>query len=181
MSHSGNTAHQRTHPPAHEGPTAPTAVVVAMLVTEAVLAAVLIRGPLWLAVPLVLLVAHWMHGLLNAFHEASHGLLLRNRLLNDAAGTLIGLFTFMSLTLCRAAHRTHHIRLATEPTDETLIFADTGRLSSVAGAISQEIIARRQARPALISRAFLRIRRLRGQPWFRRRAGRENRDRGTSR
>ena len=34
----------------------------------------------WLAVPLVLVSSHLMHGVLIALHEASHGLLRKNRL-----------------------------------------------------------------------------------------------------
>ena len=33
----------------------------------------------WLAVPLVLVSSHLMHGVLIALHEASHGLLRKNR------------------------------------------------------------------------------------------------------
>jgi fatty acid desaturase len=52
------------------------------------------------------------------FHEASHGLLRKSRRLNDFDGTLIGIFSFMSFTLYRAAHQTHHMHLASERDEE---------------------------------------------------------------
>jgi fatty acid desaturase len=73
----------------------------------------------WCAVvPLVLILAHLMHGHLIAFHEAAHGLLCPNPRLNDALGVLIGLFSFMGLSLYRAAHHSHHSYLATERDQE---------------------------------------------------------------
>ena len=68
----------------------------------------------WLAVPLVLLASHFMHGALIGFHEASHGSLRKNRFLNDVDGVVAGVLSFMSFTLYRAAHQTHHSHLATE-------------------------------------------------------------------
>src|SRR3954454_4493933 len=63
----------------------------------------------WLAVPLVLVVSHLMHGQLIGFHEASHGLLRKNRRLNEVDGVLIGVFSLMSFSLYRAAHQLHHM------------------------------------------------------------------------
>jgi fatty acid desaturase len=71
-------------------------------------------GFVWLCVPLVLLVSHFMHGALIGFHEASHGQLRKSRFLNEADGLIIGTFSFMSFTLYRAAHQKHHSHLATE-------------------------------------------------------------------
>lgn len=68
----------------------------------------------WLAVPLMLLVSHFMHGSLIGFHEASHGMLRKNKLLNEIDGMLAGVLCFISFTLYRAAHQTHHMHLATE-------------------------------------------------------------------
>src|SRR5947209_5146895 len=65
----------------------------------------------WLAVPLVLVASHLMHGQLIGFHEASHGLLRKNRRLNEIDGVIIGTLSFMSFTLYRAAHQTHHMHL----------------------------------------------------------------------
>lgn len=76
------------------------------------------RGAWWLAAPLVLLAAHFAHGILIGFHEASHGLLRRNRLINEIDGMLIGLLGFTSFSLYRAAHQTHHAHLATERDEE---------------------------------------------------------------
>jgi fatty acid desaturase len=87
---------------------------------------VAMQGPLWLAPPLVLLVGWLMHSHLVAFHEASHGLLLPNRRLNDALGILIGLISFMSLSLYRASHRWHHAYLATERDEELWPFVVHG-------------------------------------------------------
>ncbi|MCE9519799.1 MAG: fatty acid desaturase [Verrucomicrobia bacterium] len=68
----------------------------------------------WLAVPMVLLASHFMHGALIGFHEASHGMLRKNRFLNDLDGIIAGVLSFMSFTLYRAAHQKHHSHLATE-------------------------------------------------------------------
>ena len=54
---------------------------------------------------LVLVSSHFMHGMLIGFHEASHGLLRKSRLLNEIDGVLIGVLSFMSFSLYRAAHQ----------------------------------------------------------------------------
>src|SRR4051794_38232284 len=72
----------------------------------------------WVVVPLVLVLAHLMHGHLIAFHEAAHGSLCPSPRLNDAVGLLLGVLSFMSLSLYRAAHHTHHSYLATERDEE---------------------------------------------------------------
>lgn len=79
----------------------------------------------WLAVPLVFVTAHCMHGLLIGFHEASHGMLRKSRFLNDVDGMLLGAFSYMSFTLYRAAHQTHHVHLATERDEELWPFSQT--------------------------------------------------------
>ena len=71
-------------------------------------------GLFWLAVPLVLTASHLMHGMLIGFHEASHGLLRKTRRWNEIDGIIIGIFSFMSFSLYRAAHQLHHAYLATE-------------------------------------------------------------------
>ena len=94
-------------------------VTLLFLCTEIALAAVLQSGAsLWFAVPLVLLASHLMHGGAVAFHEATHGLLRRNRRLNEFDGVLLGTFSFMSFSLYRAAHQLHHMHLATERDEE---------------------------------------------------------------
>jgi len=72
----------------------------------------------WLTVPFILLTSHFMHGALIGFHEASHGLLRKSKFLNDLDGVLAGVLSFMSFTLYRAAHQTHHMHLATEKDEE---------------------------------------------------------------
>jgi len=91
---------------------------VALLLAQAGLGLALYHGHTWLAVLLLLVVSHLMHGQLIGFHEASHGLLRKSRRLNDFDGTLIGIFSFMSFTLYRAAHQTHHMHLASERDEE---------------------------------------------------------------
>src|SRR5438309_6844005 len=71
-------------------------------------------GWLWATVPLVLVAAHLMHGLLIGFHEASHGLLRKSRRLNEFDGVLIGIFSFLPFSLYRVVHQMHHMHLATE-------------------------------------------------------------------
>jgi len=75
-------------------------------------------GAWWFGLPLVLILAHLMHGHLIAFHEAAHGSLGPNPRLNDALGLFIGMFSFMSLSLYRAAHHSHHSYLGTERDEE---------------------------------------------------------------
>lgn len=89
-------------------------IMVVLLVTQIALGFAVYHGWFWLAALLVLPVSHFMHGALIAFHEASHGMLRKSRFLNDLDGVLIGTLSFMSFTLYRAAHQTHHMHLATE-------------------------------------------------------------------
>ena len=69
---------------------------------------------IWLAVPLVLVISHLMHGLLIGLHEASHGLLRKNRRFNEFDGIVISTFSLMSFSLYRVVHQTHHAYLTTE-------------------------------------------------------------------
>lgn len=78
----------------------------------------------WLAVPLVLISSHLMHGILIGFHEATHGLLRKNRLLNEIDGMIIGTMSLMSFSLYRAAHQLHHAHLATPRDEELWPFTD---------------------------------------------------------
>jgi fatty acid desaturase len=74
----------------------------------------------------VIPVSHFMHGALIGFHEASHGLLRKNRTLNEVDGVLAGMLSFMSFTLYRVAHQTHHAHLATERDEELWPFVTVG-------------------------------------------------------
>ena len=94
-------------------------VVFLFFFTEIALWAVLQSGAsLWFAVPLVLIAGHLMHGSSVAFHEASHGLLRRSRLVNEVDGLILGTLSFMSFSLYRAAHQMHHMHLSTERDEE---------------------------------------------------------------
>ena len=85
-------------------------VIILVLVTELALAAVLQSGVSpWFAVPLALILSHLMHGASIGFHEATHGQLRRNRRFNEFDGVLLGVFSFMSFSLYRAAHQMHHM------------------------------------------------------------------------
>ena len=67
-------------------------VIILFVICEIAMIAVLKSGAsLWLAVPLVLVISHLMHGAAVGFHEASHGLLRRNRRFPEASvGDKIG-------------------------------------------------------------------------------------------
>jgi len=78
----------------------------------------------WLAVPLVLMTSHLMHGMLIGFHEATHGLLRKSRLLNEIDGVIIGTLSLMSFSLYRAAHQLHHAHLATQRDEELWPFIE---------------------------------------------------------
>src|SRR3954468_20174057 len=82
-------------------------------------------GWLWLSVPLALVAAHLMHGMLIGFHEASHGLLRKSRRLNEFDGVILGVFSFLPFSLYRVVHQTHHMHLATEKDTELWPFVRT--------------------------------------------------------
>ncbi|MDB6075426.1 MAG: fatty acid desaturase, partial [Verrucomicrobiaceae bacterium] len=100
-------------------------IVFALTFTNVAMIAALYHNNYWLAVPLALIASHFMHGLLIGFHEASHGMLRQNRTFNNFDGVLIGILSFMSFTLYRASHQTHHMHLATEKDEELWPFTDT--------------------------------------------------------
>ena len=52
-------------------------LIITFFVTQAALGFAVYHGFYWLAVPLVLVSSHLMHGMLIGLHEASHGLLER--------------------------------------------------------------------------------------------------------
>ncbi|MBN8417759.1 MAG: fatty acid desaturase [Verrucomicrobia bacterium] len=133
-------------------------VVILFFITEIALAAVLQRGePLWLVIPFILLASHFMHGAAVGFHEATHGLLRRNRRLNEFDGVLLGVFSFMSFSLYRAAHQLHHMHLATERDEELwpFIHPDMPRWSRVLAAVL-ELTFGLAFLPFLFLRIFLR-------------------------
>src|SRR5215471_8239267 len=83
-------------------------LIVLFLLSEMSLGYAVYQANYWLAGALVLLSSHLMHGTLIGFHEASHGLLRKSRLLNEIDGLIIGIFSLMSFSLYRAAHQLHH-------------------------------------------------------------------------
>src|SRR4051812_15640890 len=89
-------------------------LVFGLVFAEAGLALAVSRGWMWLTVPLVLVVSHVMHGLLIGLHEASHGLLRKNRRFNEFDGVVIGTLSLMSFSLYRVVHQSHHAYLATD-------------------------------------------------------------------
>ncbi len=99
-------------------------IIACQLASQIAVGFAVFHGWFWLAVPLVILVSHFMHGALVGFHEASHGLLRSNRVLNEIDGVLIGTLSFLSFTLYRAAHQTHHMYLATERDEEMWPFVN---------------------------------------------------------
>jgi fatty acid desaturase len=132
-------------------------IVFALLIIQVALGVALHRGLIWLAVPLVLVASHLMHGLLIGFHEASHGMLRKNRRLNEADGIIIGTFSFMSFSLYRAVHQTHHAHLAAERDEELWPFVVPGipRWARRLAAFS-ELTAGLIYSPLLFLRSFLR-------------------------
>jgi hypothetical protein len=103
-------------------------VLTALLfLTQVALGFAVYRGNYWLAVPLVLISSHLMHGIVIGFHEATHGLLRKNRLLNEIDGLIIGTLSLMSFSLYRAAHQLHHAYLASERDEELWPFVHLPR------------------------------------------------------
>ncbi|MEO5720308.1 MAG: fatty acid desaturase [Chthoniobacterales bacterium] len=128
------------------------------LFSEIALAYALYQGaPIWAVVLLVLLISHLMHGSLVGFHEASHGMLQRNRRFNEVNGVFLGILSFMSFSLYRAAHQTHHANLGTERDEELWPFVRVGtpRWGRVLAAFL-ELTAGLLFTPFLFQRAFLR-------------------------
>ena len=101
-------------------------LVLVFCLVEAALGTAVYVGVIWMAVPLALVASHLMHGIMIGFHEAAHGLLRKSRRLNEADGMIIGVFSFMSFNLYRAAHHLHHAYLATERDIELWPFAIPG-------------------------------------------------------
>src|SRR4051812_20514715 len=100
-------------------------LVFSLALTEAAIGAAVWTGWVWLALPLALVAAHFMHGLLIGFHEASHGLLRKSRRLNEFDGILIGMFSLLPFSLYRVVHQMHHMHLATEKDTELWPFVLT--------------------------------------------------------
>ena len=132
-------------------------VVATFFLTQAALAAALYHETFWLAVPLVLVSSHLMHGLLIGFHEAAHGLLRRNRRLNEIDGVIIGVLSFMSFSLYRTAHQTHHAHLGSERDEELWPFVDPdmARWKRILAAVL-ELTCGLLFTPFLFVRSFLR-------------------------
>jgi fatty acid desaturase len=111
-------------------------LVIAVVAVEAALALCVQRGWYWLAVPLVVVISHLLHGTLIGLHEAAHGLLRKNRRFNEFDGILIGILSLMSFSLYRVVHQTHHAHLTTErdyefwPLSRTNIPRGTRRLAA---------------------------------------------------
>jgi fatty acid desaturase len=132
-------------------------ISLVLLLAQSALGFVVYQAWYWLAVPLVLVVGHLMHGQLIGFHEASHGMLRKNRRLNEIDGVIIGLFSFMSFSLYRASHQTHHMHLGTERDEELWPFVrtDISRPARIFAAI-MELTMGLLFTPFLFMRTFFR-------------------------
>lgn len=133
-------------------------VVILLALTEVGILMVLRSGvSLWWAVPLMLVASHLMHGSAIGFHEATHGMLRRNRTFNEFDGVLLGVFSFMSFSLYRAAHQLHHMHLSTEKDEELwpFIHPDSPRWVRVLAAVL-ELTFGLFFLPVLFLRIFLR-------------------------
>ena len=111
----------------------------------------------WIAVPLVFVTSHLMHAMLIGFHEATHGLLRKSRVLNEIDGIIIGTLSLMSFSLYRAAHQLHHAYLASERDEELWPFVhpEMPRWARVGAAIL-ELTMGLFFTPFLFIRTFLR-------------------------
>src|SRR5260370_25100522 len=82
-------------------------LVFGLVFAEIILAVTVHQGLIWLAVPLVLVVSHLIHGILIGLHEAAHRLLRKNRGFNGFGCVLIATLGLMSFSLSRASHQNH--------------------------------------------------------------------------
>lgn len=132
-------------------------VMTIFYATQIALGFAVYRDLYWLAIPLVLISSHLIHGILIALHEASHGLLRKSRLLNEIDGLLIAAFGGMSFSLYRVVHQSHHAHLATERDEELWPFVDP-RISRRARVLAAflELGLGFLYTPFLFIRAFLR-------------------------
>src|SRR6476646_6341893 len=89
-------------------------LVFSLAFTEVALWGMVWSGWLWLALPLVLVAAHLMHGLLIGFHAASHGLMRKSRGLSEFDGVILGVFSFRPFSRYRVVHHMHNMPPATE-------------------------------------------------------------------
>jgi fatty acid desaturase len=78
----------------------------------------------WLVAVLVLANTLLSHSLVIAFHEAAHGSLCPWWPLNEYLGRVIGLSSFISITLYRELHHWHHAHLGTPRDEEFWPFTD---------------------------------------------------------
>lgn len=101
-----------------------TLVASLYYLTTALLAFCLYKSWWGAVVLLVLLASHFMHAMLIAFHEAAHGMLRKNRALNEFDGLLVGTISLTPLTLYRVLHQQHHVNIATEKDVELWPFVD---------------------------------------------------------
>jgi fatty acid desaturase len=132
-------------------------VVCLLAMVQASLFVALSHHHYWVAVPLVLMASHLMHGAIIGFHEASHGLLRKNRTLNEIDGVVLGTLSFTSFSLYRAAHQTHHAHLGTERDEELWPFVkpDMPRWFRVLAAVL-ELCCGPLVTPLIFVRSFLR-------------------------
>lgn len=133
-------------------------LIFLVLFTEIALGMALHReASLWAVVPLVLVASHLMHGAAVGLHEATHGLLRKNRRFNEFDGILLGVFSFMSFSLYRAAHQSHHAYFATERDEELwpFVFTSKPRWARVLAAVL-ELTMGLFYTPFLFLRSFLR-------------------------
>ena len=80
-------------------------LVFGLVLTEALLGLALRQGLTWIAVLLVIVAAHFMHGALIGLHEAAHGLLRRNRRFNEFDGIVIGILSLTGFFAKRVPSR----------------------------------------------------------------------------
>jgi len=132
-------------------------LVVTLALSEAALWTAVWSGWYWIAVPLVLVSAHFMHGLLIGLHEASHGLLRKSRRLNEFDGVLIGIFAVTPFSLYRVVHHAHHVHLATERDTELwpFVLPNTPRWARLLAAFAELTLGLFYS-PLIFLRVFLR-------------------------
>jgi fatty acid desaturase len=132
-------------------------LVIIFVLNQAALGTAVYLGSIWLAVLLMLIASHLMHGLLIGLHEAAHGLLRKNRRWNEVDGIIIAAMSFMSFSLYRVAHQSHHAHLGAERDAELwpFVIPGTPRWARVLAA-TLELSLGVLYTPFLFIRAFLR-------------------------
>lgn len=106
-------------------------VAIAGLAVACVVACLLVAAhaqPFWLVLPAILGFALVQNTVFSLLHEASHGMLLRDKHANDVLGALLGSLFPLALSFHRRMHLGHHARNRTDAEIFDMYYPEDSRL-----------------------------------------------------